>query len=155
MSLTFTAANYNSPHTVTITGLNDEVQDGNQAYRIVLDAAMSTDPNYNGLNPVDVFVSNTDNDTAGITVSAAAGNTREDGTTTTSRCGSTRSRAEPTPSRFRSPAATRPKAPSCSLRWSSRPPTGRAANRHRAWRRRQRRRRQPAIPRHPRRRDQR
>ena len=83
MSLVFTAANYSSPHTVTITGVNDDVADGNQGYRIILDPATSTDTRYNGLNPVDIVVSNTDNDSPGITVSAPEGNTREDGTTTT------------------------------------------------------------------------
>jgi hypothetical protein len=82
-SLTFTPANYNAPHTVTITGVNDDVADNNQAYRIILEAATSNDPNYNNLNPIDVALTNTDNDSAGVTASAAEGNTREDGTTTT------------------------------------------------------------------------
>jgi hypothetical protein len=82
-SLTFTAANYASPHTVTVTGVNDDVADGNQTYRIILDPATSTDPLYNGFNPADVNAVNNDNDTPDITVSAPEGNTREDGTTTT------------------------------------------------------------------------
>jgi large repetitive protein len=82
-SLVFTAANYSAPHTVTVTGVNDDVADGNQAYRVMLDPATSADMRYNGLNPVDVVVSNTDNDSPGITVSPPAGNTREDGATTT------------------------------------------------------------------------
>src|SRR5206468_3708670 len=36
-------------------------------------AATSTDSSYNGLNPADVSVTNTDNDTAGITVNPTAG----------------------------------------------------------------------------------
>ena len=40
------------------------------AYTIVTAAATSTDANYSGLNPADVSVTNTDNDTAGITVIA-------------------------------------------------------------------------------------
>jgi hypothetical protein len=81
--LVFTAANYNAPHTVTVTGVGDDVADGNQSYLVILEPAVSSDMTYNGRNPVDVIVSNTDNDSAGITVSPAAGNTREDGTTTT------------------------------------------------------------------------
>ena len=34
---------------------------------------MSTDPNYSGVNAADVAVSNTDNDSAGITVTPTAG----------------------------------------------------------------------------------
>src|SRR5439155_865971 len=67
-SLTFTAANWNVAQTVTVTGVDDFVADGNQAYTIVTAAASSADANYNGLNPVDVSVTNTDNDTAGFTV---------------------------------------------------------------------------------------
>ena len=82
-SLVFTAANYSSPHTVTVTGVNDDVADGNQGYRVILDPATSADMRYNSLNPIDVVVSNTDNDSPGFTVSPAVGNTREDGATTT------------------------------------------------------------------------
>jgi hypothetical protein len=131
-SLTFTAANYNAPHTVTITGVDDAVQDANQAYRIILDAATSTDPNYNGMNPVDVLVTNNDNDSAGIIVMArprGAPTRAKTARPPPSPFASSRSRAEPTPAPSRSPAATRPKAPSCSLRSSSRPRTGRPRRR--------------------------
>jgi hypothetical protein len=33
-SLVFTADNWNAPRTVTITGVDDDEQDGNQEYRI-------------------------------------------------------------------------------------------------------------------------
>jgi hypothetical protein len=46
----------------------------NVAYTIVTAPATSTDPSYNGRNASDVSVSNTDNDTAGISVSAAGPN---------------------------------------------------------------------------------
>ena len=68
-SLTFTDANWNSAQTVTVTGVNDDVQDGIQAYLIQSSAASSTDPKYNGLIPHDVSVSNLDNDTANIQIS--------------------------------------------------------------------------------------
>ena len=72
-SLTFTNANWNVPQTVTVTGVNDFVVDGNVVYTIVTAAAISTDPNYNGLNPSDVTITNTDNDTVGITVTPTTG----------------------------------------------------------------------------------
>jgi hypothetical protein len=39
----------------------------------VIAAATSTDSGYNGLNPADVTLTNDDDDTAGITVSAPSG----------------------------------------------------------------------------------
>ena len=72
-SVTFTAANWNTPQTVTVTGVDDDLDDGDVAYTIVTAAATSTDANYNGLNAADVSVTNTDNDTAGITVSPTSG----------------------------------------------------------------------------------
>ena len=43
------------------------------AYTIVTAAATSSDANYNGLNASDVSVTNTDDDTAGITVTPTSG----------------------------------------------------------------------------------
>ena len=64
-SLTFTSTNWNVPQTVTVTGVDDQVDDGNVAYQIVTAAAVSIDSQYNGLNVDDVSVTNTDDDTAG------------------------------------------------------------------------------------------
>ena len=61
--LSFTAANWNVAQTVTITGIDDTVVDGNRAYTVVLGAASSTDGTYKGVNPADVVVTNSDNDT--------------------------------------------------------------------------------------------
>ena len=61
-SLTFTTANWNTPQTVTVTGVDDALADGFQPYSIVLGAATSSDSSYNGLNPTDVQFANTDND---------------------------------------------------------------------------------------------
>jgi hypothetical protein len=72
-SLTFTPNNGMTPQTVTVTGWNDAIVDGNIAYTIVTGAASSTDTNYNGLNAADVSVTNTDDDTAGITVNPTSG----------------------------------------------------------------------------------
>src|SRR5439155_1660009 len=59
-SVTFTSANWNTAQTVTVTGVNDFVADGNVAYTIVTAAAASTDPGYSGRNAADVGVTNTD-----------------------------------------------------------------------------------------------
>ncbi|MFC1670271.1 hypothetical protein ACFL20_07740, partial [Spirochaetota bacterium] len=78
-SVTFTSGNWNAPQTITVTGVNDDVQDGNQPYTIITAAATSLDSDYNGFDPGDVSVTNTDNDTAGVTVSLISGDTTEAG----------------------------------------------------------------------------
>jgi hypothetical protein len=72
-SLTFTTANWDVPQTVTVTGVDDFVDDGDVAYQIVLDGAQSDDTNYSGLDPEDVAVVNQDDDTAGILVTPLSG----------------------------------------------------------------------------------
>ena len=95
---------------MTVSGVDDAVDDGDVAYTIVTAAAISTDANYNGLNAADVTVTNTDNDTAGITVTA-------DQRLVTTEAGGTATftdRADTQPDGRRdhraSPPATRPKA---------------------------------------------
>jgi hypothetical protein len=72
-SLTFTTVNWSNTQTVTVTGVNDFVHDGDQLYTIVTAPASSGDPDYNGLNPSDVSLTNTDDDPVGITVSPTSG----------------------------------------------------------------------------------
>ena len=79
-TLTFTPANGKSPQTVTITGVNDEVADGNQPYTIVTANATSADPKYNNFDVDNVSVTNLDNDTAGIIVATTPLTTSETST---------------------------------------------------------------------------
>jgi len=72
-SVTFTSSNWDTPQTVSVTGVNDDEDDGDRTYTIVISAAISSDPNYNGLDPADVSVTNTDDDGPGITVSPISG----------------------------------------------------------------------------------
>src|SRR6185369_11326551 len=72
-SVTFTTLNWNAAQTVTVTGEDDAVADGNQQYTIVTGPATSSDAGYAGKNPADVTVTNTDNDSAGITVEPTSG----------------------------------------------------------------------------------
>jgi uncharacterized delta-60 repeat protein len=62
--LVFTPEDWNVPQTVTITGVDDAEKDGDQSYTIEL-TAESTDLDYAGLDPDDVFVINKDNDARG------------------------------------------------------------------------------------------
>ncbi|WP_199245377.1 DUF4347 domain-containing protein [[Phormidium] sp. ETS-05] len=78
-TLTFTSANWNQPQTVTVTGVDDNIDDGDINYNIVTAPAISTDPNYNGFDAADVAVTNIDDDTAGINVSASTINVTEGG----------------------------------------------------------------------------
>ena len=72
-SLTFTLANWSTKQTVTVTGVDDFVDDGDIGFTIVTALATSGDVKYNGLNPADVSVTNQDNDAAGITVNPTSG----------------------------------------------------------------------------------
>ena len=85
-TLTFTTANWNSPQTVTVTGVNDLLADGNQV--TTLTVAVDDASSSNEFDPVaDQTVSATtvDNDTAGFTIVEAGGSTsvNESGTTDT------------------------------------------------------------------------
>ena len=73
---------------MTVTGVDDYVDDGDIGYTIVTAAAASADANYNGLNAADVAVTNVDNDTAGITVTPISGltTTEAGGTATFTSC---------------------------------------------------------------------
>jgi YVTN family beta-propeller protein len=82
-SLTFTNANWSTDQTVTVTGVNDTLADGNVAYTIILGITTSTDSLYNGLDPADVAVVNSDVRSASFVISAISGNTSESGTTAT------------------------------------------------------------------------
>lgn len=70
-SLTFGPTNWNTPRTVTATGVNDGLVDGPIAYAILTALATSTDPIYSGLNPPDVPVTNLDDESADLSVAAA------------------------------------------------------------------------------------
>jgi hypothetical protein len=71
-SLTFTDTTWNIPQTVTITGVDDFVADGDQPYTIVTGPITSLDIDYAALDPIldipDVSVTNSDNDTPGYTI---------------------------------------------------------------------------------------
>lgn len=69
----FNKKNWNIPQTVTVTGLNDFVADGNQSYQIVFSPAQSSDPKYNGLVGTSVSLVNLDDDQPGLIVSPTSG----------------------------------------------------------------------------------
>jgi hypothetical protein len=60
-TLVFTAANWQTPQSVTVQGVDDTLVDGSQAYNILM-ATTSTDAAFNGLTGPAVTVHNSDND---------------------------------------------------------------------------------------------
>ena len=68
-SLTFTTANWNVAQTVTVTGVDDALVDGDDHLHDRDGAGDEhATPTYNSVDAADVAVTNTDNDAAGITV---------------------------------------------------------------------------------------
>ncbi|MGI5828812.1 MAG: endonuclease/exonuclease/phosphatase family protein [Bradymonadia bacterium] len=80
--LIFTPDNWFEFQEVTVTPVSDDEQDLEVLYSIILKAAQSADPNYNGLDPLDVMVTNIDKPSgeAGVIVEPTSGlETDEDG----------------------------------------------------------------------------
>jgi hypothetical protein len=79
-SLTFTPYNFSTPQRVIVTGVPDDIDDGDQPYMIITGSAKSDDDNYNGEEVADVSVTNIDDDQAGFVVLPTSGLiTSEDG----------------------------------------------------------------------------
>jgi hypothetical protein len=73
VGVTFTSLDWNVPQTITVTGVDDFVVDGDVGYSIALGATTSVDPNFNAIDPADVALTNLDNDGAGVTVVPTTG----------------------------------------------------------------------------------
>jgi len=76
-SLTYTSADWYTPQTITVTGQNDFLEDGNTTNLITLavNAGSTCDPDYDSLSSSFYTATNNDDDTAGMTVSSAGGST--------------------------------------------------------------------------------
>lgn len=61
-SLNFTPADWASPHSVRVTGVDDALDDGDIEYTIRVGPSSSSDPSYDSLDPIGVAVTNVDND---------------------------------------------------------------------------------------------
>ena len=81
-TLTFTTANWDTPQTVTVTGVDDAIVDGIQAYDVDVSVALGSAISYLGLSQT-VSVENIDDDSAAVTISNANGN-EDDGPITVS-----------------------------------------------------------------------
>ena len=78
--LTFTAVNWFTPQTVTVTAVDDLIVEGAHIGTIT-HATTSADGNYNALIVASVTANITDNDTAGVTVTPTTVNVTEGGVT--------------------------------------------------------------------------
>lgn len=81
--LTFTTANWNVAQTVTVTGLDNDVDNSDQNLTIITGNPISTDGDYTGAeaNPADVSLTVIDDDTAGFSLSQSSLTVGEDGST--------------------------------------------------------------------------
>ena len=78
-SLTFTTGNWSTAQTVTVTGVQDTVDDGTVTWQVRLDPS-SGDADYDGLANVDVDVTTTDDDgPPGVTLAVAPASVSENG----------------------------------------------------------------------------
>jgi hypothetical protein len=84
-SLTFTNANWDTDQTVTVTGIDDVVIDGDNTYLITVSVNdISSDDTYDNISDSFVFITNHDDDaTPSFIIGAISGNTDETGTTAT------------------------------------------------------------------------
>ncbi|NCC32459.1 MAG: hypothetical protein EOM24_10615, partial [Chloroflexia bacterium] len=73
LPLVFDATNWNVPQIVTITGVDDDLFDGLQAYTIEVQPAASADPNYANRrpDPASFALSNTDNERTRVSIGDA------------------------------------------------------------------------------------
>jgi len=67
-AVTFSSANWDEPQTVTLTGLDDALEDGDVAVAVVIEPAVSADALYSGMAVTDVTVINRDDDTQSFTI---------------------------------------------------------------------------------------
>ena len=73
-NLTFTNANWNTPQTVTVTAVNDDIAEGAHTQSIT-HTATSGDANYNGISIANITANISDNDSVGVTITENGGST--------------------------------------------------------------------------------
>ena len=81
--LTFTPGNWFTYQIVTVTGVDDFLDDGSVAYTISIGQPTTTDVRYSVINPPDISAVNKDDDTAGVTVTGVVAITEAAGSSHT------------------------------------------------------------------------
>ena len=83
-TLTFSSSNWSAEQTVTVTGVSDNLSDGDQSYAILLTDNTTTDTRYQYVDPPDVTLKNLDlTDKGSFYVSAVSNDTDESTATAT------------------------------------------------------------------------
>lgn len=72
-SLVFTPLNWDVPQTVTLTGVDDSVDDGNVNWDVIIGPATSADGLYDGQDPDDLIITNLNDDFADIFITDLSG----------------------------------------------------------------------------------
>ncbi len=80
-TLTFTTANWSNAQTIDVTGVDDDVDDGNQDTTVTIAVDASSDDTYDPLADQTVSVTTVDDDTTGYTLSSTAVTVAEAGST--------------------------------------------------------------------------
>ncbi len=82
-TLTFTSSNWNVAQTVNVTGLNDDIDDGDETTTVTVSVNDgASDDAFDALADHAVIVTTTDDDTNGYTLDKTTATVSEDGTTT-------------------------------------------------------------------------
>lgn len=84
-TVTFTQQDWDTPKTITVSGVDDSEVDGAQTFHVLFGPTESDDRSFVGLMAESSEVTNADDDAPGITVSAVSGPTTEGGGTATFR----------------------------------------------------------------------
>ncbi|MDP7353387.1 MAG: hypothetical protein QF739_11470, partial [Acidimicrobiales bacterium] len=79
--LTFTSGNWDSPQTVIVSAVDDDVDDGEQATTVTVSVNASSDSAYTSVADSTVSVTTVDDDTASYTLSATTASVAEAGST--------------------------------------------------------------------------
>lgn len=79
----FNQDNWDKEQSVIVTGQNDDDNDGDQVYDIILHPMVSKDEKYNGMDLDDIPITNKDNNSTGFTLAERTGKTSEKGDTVT------------------------------------------------------------------------
>ena len=83
-SLTFTVNNWDVARRITVDGVNDQIDDGDVQYDLIVSVSASTDTDYAALPAKHVTLTNSDDDTAGFEITST-------GSTDTTEAGGTAS----------------------------------------------------------------
>ena len=75
-NLIFTPTNWNTPQTITVTGVNDDIDDGNVSTNITI-AYKSGDTNFSSVSSTVAVTTNDDSDAAGFTLSKSTATVTE------------------------------------------------------------------------------